>query len=294
MLDALVDLCRATPDRAAHGPRPRPRPGRPDRPQRRLRTRPTPRADRIYTGVLYDALDLGDALAGRQARGRPGWLAITSSLFGLVRPGDRIPAYRLSGDVRLPGLGSVARRLARPPRPGGRRRLGGGPAGRPPVDDVRRLLAAACRRWRDGSPPSGCCTRRTASARSSATSTRPPRAASSARCSSTAATPAPPAALADLLRDLGWKVEVGAARPRRHPARRRRQRDLEKAKGREPRSLPLQLIAQRGLAARPRWCRRIVGRGRESTSTGSREMSQRDHAARSTFPTTSPPRPTRR
>ena len=35
-------------------------------------------------------------------------MAVTSALFGLVRPGDRIPAYRLSGDVSLPGLGPVA------------------------------------------------------------------------------------------------------------------------------------------------------------------------------------------
>jgi cytoplasmic iron level regulating protein YaaA (DUF328/UPF0246 family) len=35
-------------------------------------------------------------------------VAITGSLFGIVRPGDRIPAYRLSGDATLPGTGSVA------------------------------------------------------------------------------------------------------------------------------------------------------------------------------------------
>ena len=35
-------------------------------------------------------------------------MAVVSSLFGMVRPGDRIPAYRLSGDASLPGLGPVA------------------------------------------------------------------------------------------------------------------------------------------------------------------------------------------
>ena len=35
-------------------------------------------------------------------------MAIASALFGLVRPGDHIPAYRLSATVALPRLGSVA------------------------------------------------------------------------------------------------------------------------------------------------------------------------------------------
>ncbi|MDI6908670.1 peroxide stress protein YaaA [Nocardioides sp.] len=73
----------------------------------RLRTAPTARADQVYTGVLYDALDVAtlSAAAKRRAAGR---VAVTSSLFGLVRTADRIPAYRLSGDTTLPGLGAVA------------------------------------------------------------------------------------------------------------------------------------------------------------------------------------------
>lgn len=72
-----------------------------------LSTAPTARADAVYSGVLYEALDLPslDAAARRRASG---WLAVTSGLFGLVRPGDRIPAYRLSGTVSLPGIGNVA------------------------------------------------------------------------------------------------------------------------------------------------------------------------------------------
>ena len=35
-------------------------------------------------------------------------MRITSSLFGVVAPTDRIPPYRLSGDAALPGLGTVA------------------------------------------------------------------------------------------------------------------------------------------------------------------------------------------
>jgi cytoplasmic iron level regulating protein YaaA (DUF328/UPF0246 family) len=72
-----------------------------------LATAPATRADRLYTGVLYDALDLAtlDTDARRRASRR---LLITSSLFGVVRPQDAIPSYRLSGDVTLPGLGTVA------------------------------------------------------------------------------------------------------------------------------------------------------------------------------------------
>jgi len=65
------------------------------------------RADRVYTGVLYEALDL-TSLEGSARRRATTWLAIVSGLFGLVRPGDHIAAYRLSGDVTLPGIGNVA------------------------------------------------------------------------------------------------------------------------------------------------------------------------------------------
>jgi len=74
---------------------------------RRLRTAPTARADHVYSGVLYDALEFAtlSPSARRRATSR---VAVTSSLFGLVRPSDRIPAYRLSGDASLPSLGPVA------------------------------------------------------------------------------------------------------------------------------------------------------------------------------------------
>jgi cytoplasmic iron level regulating protein YaaA (DUF328/UPF0246 family) len=72
-----------------------------------LRTAPTARADAVYAGVLYDALGLAtlSAAARRRATSR---VRVTSSLFGMVAPTDRIPAYRLSGDAVLPGLGTVA------------------------------------------------------------------------------------------------------------------------------------------------------------------------------------------
>lgn len=73
----------------------------------RLATAPTATAGAIYTGVLYDALDLAalDAAARRRAARR---LVVVSALFGAVRIGDRIPAYRLSMGVTLPALGRLA------------------------------------------------------------------------------------------------------------------------------------------------------------------------------------------
>lgn len=107
VLAALVELCATDPERAAAVL---------DVPKTRLdlvalnaglASAPTARADAVYTGVLYEALSLGSlsAAAKRRATSR---LAVVSSLFGLVRPSDRIPAYRLSGDATLPGVGSVA------------------------------------------------------------------------------------------------------------------------------------------------------------------------------------------
>lgn len=72
-----------------------------------LNTAHATRADKVYTGVLYEALDLS-SLEGPARRRATAWLAIVSGLFGLVRPGDHIPAYRLAGDVTLPGIGNVA------------------------------------------------------------------------------------------------------------------------------------------------------------------------------------------
>ncbi|HEY6934952.1 MAG TPA: peroxide stress protein YaaA [Marmoricola sp.] len=72
-----------------------------------LTTARTARADRVYSGVLYDALDLA-SLDGAARRRATRWLAVTSALFGLLRPHDPIPAYRLSGQVTLPAVGGLA------------------------------------------------------------------------------------------------------------------------------------------------------------------------------------------
>ena len=72
-----------------------------------LRDEPAARADEVYSGVLYAAMDLATLDESSRKRADES-VAIASALFGLVRPSDHIPAYRLSGDVMLPRLGSVA------------------------------------------------------------------------------------------------------------------------------------------------------------------------------------------
>lgn len=70
---------------------------------RALATAPVLPALERYTGVLYDGLEaasLSDAERAFAAR----HVVIHSALFGLLRADDRIPAYRLSHDSRLPGL----------------------------------------------------------------------------------------------------------------------------------------------------------------------------------------------
>jgi uncharacterized protein len=70
-----------------------------------LGTAPADRAAEVYTGVLYDALDL----PGLHGQGTDtDSVLIFSGLWGVVRPGDRIPHYRCSAGVKLPAAGSVS------------------------------------------------------------------------------------------------------------------------------------------------------------------------------------------
>jgi len=76
-----------------------------------------PALDR-YTGVLYDGLEV-TTLSTKERAFAHDHVVIHSALFGLVRAGDPIPAYRLSHDARLPGISlrrhwsaSVTRQLA--------------------------------------------------------------------------------------------------------------------------------------------------------------------------------------
>jgi cytoplasmic iron level regulating protein YaaA (DUF328/UPF0246 family) len=59
-----------------------------------LRHAPTTTAGRLYTGVLYAALDIA-SLPARAASN----LVIISAQFGALRPGDRVPAYRRELDA---------------------------------------------------------------------------------------------------------------------------------------------------------------------------------------------------
>jgi cytoplasmic iron level regulating protein YaaA (DUF328/UPF0246 family) len=72
-----------------------------------LSVSPTLPALERYTGVVYDALDYA-SLRGSARRRANASLVVASALFGLVRPTDRIPAYRLAGQTVLPGLGGLA------------------------------------------------------------------------------------------------------------------------------------------------------------------------------------------
>ncbi|SEF51551.1 hypothetical protein SAMN05216223_101189 [Actinacidiphila yanglinensis] len=72
-----------------------------------LRSAPTLPAADLYTGVLYDALGLAtlDTAALRRARRS---VLVFSGLWGALRLADRVPSYRCSMGVRLPGAGALA------------------------------------------------------------------------------------------------------------------------------------------------------------------------------------------
>ena len=207
VLEALVSLCAADPEAAARIL---------DVPKTQLdlvdlnaalRTAPTARGDHVYTGVLYDALGLAtlDAAARRRATAR---VRITSSLFGLVGPADRIPAYRLSGDATLPGLGSVAGAWRAALGPSVTEAVGDGL-----LVDLRSGMYAAF--WRPELPRVATVRvlhevkgrRQVVSHFNKATKGRIVRA-----LLESGANPRTPARLAEHLRDLGWTVETTDAK----------------------------------------------------------------------------------
>ncbi|MGW6544001.1 peroxide stress protein YaaA [Streptomyces massasporeus] len=106
VLDELVELCAGDEDKArevlglSEGLR--------DEVAKNaeLRTAGARPAGEIYTGVLYDSLGLAslDTAAKRRAARS---LLVFSGLWGAVRVTDRIPSYRCSMGVKLPGLGAL-------------------------------------------------------------------------------------------------------------------------------------------------------------------------------------------
>lgn len=176
-----------------------------------LRTAPALPAGRLYTGVLYDALDLAGLSPAARRRANQSVL-VCSGLWGAVRLNDRIPAYRCSMAVRLPALGGLAAYW----KPHLERALPEA-AARGLVLDLRSSAYAAA--WK----PTGDLARRTASVRvlqvavvdgvekrsvvshfNKATKGRLLRA-----LLESGARPASVAGLAGVLRELGFTVEEG-------------------------------------------------------------------------------------
>ncbi|MGJ7442650.1 YaaA family protein [Aquipuribacter sp. MA13-6] len=73
----------------------------------RLRDEPATDMARVYSGVLFSALGLGDLPATGRRRARA-HVVVVSALWGALSPGDRVPAYRLSMGTDLPGTGPLA------------------------------------------------------------------------------------------------------------------------------------------------------------------------------------------
>ncbi|MYW02090.1 peroxide stress protein YaaA [Streptomyces sp. SID3343] len=180
-----------------------------------LRESGTLLVSQVYTGVLYDALDL-PSLDGAAAARAAGGVLIFSGLWGALRPTDLVPPYRCSMGVRLPGIGALTslwREAMAPVLPG--------LAADGLVLDLRSAAYSAA--WR----PTGAVAERTAVVRvlhekivdgvakrsvvshfNKATKGRIAR-----DLLISGAEPRNPAELADALRDLGWTVE--AAEPKK-------------------------------------------------------------------------------
>jgi cytoplasmic iron level regulating protein YaaA (DUF328/UPF0246 family) len=72
-----------------------------------LKNAPVGAAWKIYSGVLYEALN-ADALSAAALKKLTSHVYVQSALFGLISLGDMIPAYRLSADSKLPKIGNVS------------------------------------------------------------------------------------------------------------------------------------------------------------------------------------------
>jgi cytoplasmic iron level regulating protein YaaA (DUF328/UPF0246 family) len=206
VLDALVELCAGDEEKArevlglSEGLR-----GEVGK-NAGLRTAGARPAGEIYTGVLYDALDLAslDAAAKRRAARS---LLVFSGLWGAVRVTDRIPSYRCSMGVRLPGIGALGTHWRAPMSSVLPETAGDGL-----VLDLRSAAYAAA--WK----PKGEVAERTASVRVLHAPTRKVvshfNKATKGRIVRSlltdGAAPKDPAELVTALRDLGYVVEASA------------------------------------------------------------------------------------
>ncbi|MFE6408271.1 peroxide stress protein YaaA [Streptomyces sp. NPDC057837] len=171
-----------------------------------MRTAGARPAGEIYTGVLYDALGLAtlDPAAKRRAARS---LLVFSGLWGAVRVTDRIPSYRCSMGVRLPGLGALGAHWRAPMASVLPEAAGDGL-----VLDLRSAAYAAA--WK----PKGAVAERTATVRVLHAPTRKVvshfNKATKGRIVRSLLTdgvaPRSPAELVEALRDLGYAVEAGA------------------------------------------------------------------------------------
>jgi uncharacterized protein len=169
-----------------------------------LRTAGARPAGQIYTGVLYDALDLASLDTSAKKRAARS-LLVFSGLWGAVRVTDRIPSYRCSMGVKLPGVGALGTHWRTPMASALPEAAGDGL-----VLDLRSSAYAGA--WK----PKGEIAGRTATVRvlhaptrkvvshfNKATKGRIVRSLLSA-----GAAPKGPAQLVEALRDLGYVVEV--------------------------------------------------------------------------------------
>ncbi|MET9828806.1 peroxide stress protein YaaA [Streptomyces sp. NPDC006385] len=206
VLDELVELCAADEDKArevlglSEGLR-----GEVAK-NAGLRTAGARPAGEIYTGVLYDALDLASLDAAAKKRAARA-LLVFSGLWGAVRVTDKIPSYRCSMGVKLPGLGALGAHWRAPMADVLPEAAGDGL-----VLDLRSSAYAAA--WKPKGEVAGrtatvrvlhAPTRKVVSHFNKATKGRIVRSLLTA-----GAAPEGPAELVVALRDLGYEVEVAA------------------------------------------------------------------------------------
>ena len=79
----------------------------------KLKTAAAGPAWKVYSGVLFDALNPG-ALSTAALKKLSKHFYVQSAMFGLISLGDVIPAYRLSADSKLPKIGSLSNIWAKP------------------------------------------------------------------------------------------------------------------------------------------------------------------------------------